>query len=155
MSPSNAAPNRRSEMNIGTIIAPGFMSILSAASHSSLLLINSKAAPGGPVLPNQSTTRTLPKNQIALFEWNGPKSAGARAIRISATFLTMAPPQPVNVSVSTRPRCVSFQSKNCKKKATASICSSWQRKNNRRGSCILAKTDSGLDEYYLNDIYIL
>ncbi len=81
MSPSNAAPNRRSEMNIGTIIAPGFMSILSAASHSSLLSINSTAAPGGPVLPNHSTTRTLPKNQIALLEWNGPKSAGAKAIR--------------------------------------------------------------------------
>src|SRR6266480_2258295 len=151
MSPSNAAPNRRSEMNIGTIIAPGSMSMLSAGNRFSRRSINSIAVPVGPVSRNRSTTRASPKSQIALLEWNGPKSSGARATRISATFLTMAPPRPVNVTASIQPRCASFQSKNCKKKATVNTCRSSKRKNNRRNSGILVKPDSGLAAYYLRN----
>src|SRR6266849_5938979 len=138
-------------MSIGTIIAPEFMSMLSAESRCLRRSINSTAALAGPALSNRSTTRTSLKNRIARSAWNGPKSAGVKAIRTSATFLTMARPRPVSVFASTRPRCVSFQSKNCKKKATASICRSSKRKNNRRASGISAKPDSGLAAYYLRD----
>ena len=68
---------------------PGSTLMSSPVKRSSLHSINSTAVAAGPVSPNRSRKKKSPRNRIAPWEWNGPKSAARKAMLISVMSLTM------------------------------------------------------------------